>query len=478
MPQNLVIAGLPNHAAAAVASVTLIGGGAGPAGMPIANVKTQEPWQVGRVPSIFPHESGIEVDFGATPATLQTLALVNDSMIPGDQLRVVGVESGALPPARSETIAPDTIEASEGTGGSVVGDIDEHPSAPDAAYAGPAVDGGDWMVQLSFPAASDTLATGDTYQAFVLWVKLSGEPQGPEDFATVKASIFNIVTQAEVRDLGTKVFNAAGGSLLIFPWDAADGPPDANPNVLRLDIGGGLFPLGTGRGGQLGAVAWEVMHASDVAAADFGTGWITRSGAEIEAAWGNTALQEVDLPPPLWARILDVPASFSKLRVEFRADGLGKFDSFLTTPPRTPNGFIDVGVLVAGPAFEVSYNFAPGGTLTSRPQLIGDEDGLTGSNRAVAAYRKRAAEVEFALLPEATAHSLFARLDHAAMGVAAFLVILEPWSLDPVTGNPTIARNTTFWAIAEEARGLIYSEGFEDDGEPLRSMGYRIVEKL
>jgi hypothetical protein len=75
------------------------------------------------------------------------------------------------------------------------------------------------------------------------------------------------------------------------------------------------------------------------------------------------------------------------------------------------------------------------------------------------------------MVPSASAHSLFARLDYASQGTAAFLVCLEPQA----TG--TIARNTTFLAEVEEARGLIYQEGFID-GEPIRSMGYSLVEVL
>jgi hypothetical protein len=248
---------------------------------------------------------------------------------------------------------------------------------------------------------------------------------------------------------------------LIFPWDAA---------LLSNSDGSGVeiliesTPSLDDNPAVLDAIAWECLYQTDADTADFDTGWETMIGAEAEAAWGGTALQAVDLH-------LMVPTNLESLRVEFRADGVGYFTNFVATPPRTPSGVIDVGVLLVAALFEVEYNFAPGASLRSRPFLIGDDDGLDGANRAIAAYRRRTCEVEFPLVPEAEAHSLFARLDHASQGTAAFLLVLEP------TKTGTIARNTTFWAIASEARGLIYQEGFID-GVPVRSMAYAIEEKL
>jgi hypothetical protein len=465
MATNLVIAGLPNFVAADVAAITAGADAGGTMG--VANLKTQEPAEVARLTSVFPHESWWEVDLSVA-LPVEAVALVNHSLIPGDQVRVVGVASGALPPARSETLPPTAIEAIVNEQGAPVGVLDEHPSSPsDMGIALPTVETDPWSIRFSFGTPSFTPAVGGDYQCFLAKPRQVNAAESASDFPTGKASLYEGGVLRKV--LGTKAINAnsAEGQLLIFPWNAGDlqtADGSAVELLLEFEPGSGVAYAG------LDSVSWEVMHQADVDAADFDTGWQTMIGAEAEAAWGGTALQAVDLPSPLWHHLM-VATNLESLRVEFRADGLGFFTNFVATPPRTPSGVIDVGVLLVAALFEVEYNFAPGASLRSRPFLIGDDDGLDGANRAIAAYRRRTCEVEFLLVPEAEAHSLFARLDHASQGTAAFLLVLEP------TKTGTIARNTTFWAIAAEARGLIYQEGFID-GEPIRSMAYAIEEKL
>jgi hypothetical protein len=478
--QNLVIGALPNYTAAAVTAVTVVGGGAGPAGMPIANVKTDRPWEVGRIPTIFPHECGIEIDFGEA-VSIETLALINPSWIPGDQFRVVGVTSGALPPVRSETLPPTAIEEDSGNldpGNDVVENIQEHPSEHDADYITVAVASfdEDWFIRVSFgtPAAAPAVGTAEepqAYQCFVLWAKRGAITTPDADIATAFAKCTATLYEGGVSRavLGTKLLVATDdGQALIFPWDASVlQTADGSAVELRLDF----LPGTDATFGVLYSLAWEVMHQADVAAADFNTGWQTVMGAEAEAAWGGTALQSVDLPPEIWREFI-VPASLEKVRFEFRADGLGFFTSFISTPPRTPSGVVDVGMVMLGPLFEVPYNFAPGTSLRCRAVLVGDDEGLTGANRAVLGFRKRSADIELAFVPSATAHSLFARLDFASRGTAVFLIALEPQA------SGTIARNTTFLAEVTEARGVIYQEGFTDEGEGIRGMGYVFSEVL
>ena len=475
MAQNLVIGALPNYTGAAATAVTVVGGGAGPAGMPIANVKNDRPWEVGRIESIFPHECGIEVDFGV-PVTVETVAVINPSWVPGASVRAIGVEGATLPPVRSESIAPDAILATVNVGAVAIGQIDEHPSAPDGDIAASTSEVDPWSIRVSFdtPSAAPAVGAGalatSSYQSFVLWVHQLNESSGENDFAYLKASLYEGGTFR--KDLGTKLVTVQFpvGQLLIFPWSASD-LQTADGSAVEL-----LIECTPGIGSPLppepavDAIAWECLHQSDLDAADLDTGWELVTGAEAEDAWGGTAVQEVDLPPAIWKAFL-LPTSVRKVRLEFRDDGLGFFTNLILTPPRTPSGVLDVGMVMLGPLFEAEYNFAPGASLRCRAPRIGDEDGLTGSNRAVAAFKQRSADVELAMVPSASAHSLFARLDYASQGTAAFLVCLEPQA----TG--TIARNTTFLAEVEEARGLIYQEGFID-GEPIRSMGYSLVEVL
>jgi hypothetical protein len=216
-------------------------------------------------------------------------------------------------------------------------------------------------------------------------------------------------------------------------------------------------------------LAWETLSTTDLAAADTDTGWHAIMGAETSADWGGTAAQEVDLPPALWHTFLSAAATIQKARFELRGDGVGFFDSFLQTPPRTPATAIDAGYLIVSHAYEVPINFAPGGRLRAVPHFVGGESALTGSSRRVVQYRQREFEADLTLREDQAAE-LFERLDYAAAG-RPFLVSTQP------SATGTLGRNTTFLATVAEASGHGYEKPMRG-GQTTRSARYRFVEYL
>lgn len=466
VPSNLVIAALPNPLAAPV--VTITAGSEGSSNL-AANLKTLEPSAFARLTSILPEDSWWEVNPGATPLTgVQALALGAHTLIPGDQWRAVAVESGSLPPVVSETLAPTAIEASVNLNVSAdITDIDEHPGSPDSNYIG--ADDGNlaWSVRLSFPPPSAAPATGTDCQVFLVRARRNPVGTLPDDYPTATASLYEGGVLRET--IGAKVIQDGNfGDLLIFPWSASNlqtANGSAVEVLLEFEPGSDLTSA------NLNSVSWEVLHQSDEDAADTDTGWQTIAGAEPSALFGGTAVQEVDLPPPLAHVFLPAPVTVAALRIELRGDGVGYFTSFAQTPPRTPATAIDAGFLIVSPAFEFPFNFAPGSRLRSIPTFVGGETALQGSNRLVPQYRRREFEATFELLAEDDAAALFERLDFAGAG-RAFLVSVEP------NATGTRARNGTFLATVQESRGMGYAEGFLDDGEPVREFGYRFVEVL
>lgn len=464
VPSNLVIAGLPNLIAPDV--VTITAGAEGSSNL-AAKLKTLVPADFARLTSILPEDSWWEVDPGATPLTgVQALALGAHTLIPGDQWRVVAVASGALPPVVSEALAPTAIEASVNTDGPDIADVQDHPSASDSDYIVPNLFDS-WSVRLSFPTPSAIPATGTDCQVFLLRVRMNGAGVLPDDYPTVTASLYEGGVLR--RALGTKITRDVNlGDLLIFPWSASDlqtADGSAVEVLLEFEPGSDLTSA------MLNSVSWEVLHQSDEDAADTDTGWQTIAGAEPSALFGGTAVQEVDLPPPLAHVFLPAPVTVAALRVELRGDGVGYFDSFASTPPRTPAEAIDAGFLIVSPVFEFPFNFAPGSRLRNVPTFVGGETALQGSNRLVVQYRRREFDATFELMAEDDGAALFERLDFAGIG-RPFLLSIEP----EATGAR--GRNGTFLATADEARGVTYAEGFLDDGAAVREFGYRFVERL
>jgi hypothetical protein len=298
-----------------------------------------------------------------------------------------------------------------------------------------------------------------------MWVQANNEPANAIDYPLVHAWLYE--GGVERQDLGIKVVSSTTGQALLFPWDAsllqtADGSA-VEIRLMLIDAAAGNFP-------KLDSVAWECLYQSDVDSADLDTGFDTIMGAEHDDDFGDTALQQVGDPPPLWWRLFQTPTNLTQLRIEVRSDGAGFFENFQTTPPRPAITTIDAGVLIAGPIVTTPYRFAPGTNLRYNPKLVGS-DAVSGANRQVLQHNKRSATLQLPNLPNTLAHKMLARID--AKQTVPFLVILEPEITDP-----TVRSNSTFYATATEAGGLVWEEFGEADGERTRSLSYTFTERF
>lgn len=461
---NANIAALPNPITAELTTLTA---GSEGATMTAANLKTLEPSQIARLDSVFPHESYWEAAFGVE-TSVRAIALVNNSLVPGDQIRVVGVESGSLPAVRSQTIAPTAIEEDDSMLDAVLGDINEHPSTPDGDKTTFFTDGS--FIRLSFPTPSSAPASGAGMQAFLLWVNTSSTPTNPADYPSLVCELWE--SGSFVASLGEKTPTSTTGQLLIFPWTSAD---------LSSSDGSGVEvkiiqnqPAGF-RVVLMDAISWECLHQTAEDAADFDTGWETIEGAATEPSWGGTALQQVQLPPPSWSYLHSTTLQLSSIRVEIRADGVGFFINLQESPPRTPATFIDAGILVAGPSFELIYNFAPGFGLKVASTVIGASESIGGQTFAAAVGRRRVAENIQFIIPSVGGSEIFSRIDYAAAGVQPFLVILAPGD------DPRVQRHTNLWVTAADSGGMTWSGWFLPENGTLKDevvMRYTFVEKL
>lgn len=461
---NLVIGGYPNPVRADLTEIT-----AGSVGSTLteSNLKTIEPSEPLRITSIFPHESEVTIDFQvATP--VQLIAQFADSLVPGDQLRVIGVASGSLPAVRSQSLPPTAIEASTNTGATDTTEIDEHPINHDESDIGPTNDALPWSVRLSFGTPTNPPAIGSEYQCFALWATMVEIPSGPGDYPTVTASLYESGVLRRV--LGTKVITGVTGQLILFPWNAAD-LSNSNGSGAEVLL---EFTAGTFTSGRLDSFAWDCLYQTAVDAVsgptNLDTGWVTRQGQSPDPTWGNTTIEQTDQINSQWAELLSTARNLERIRVEYRADGIGYFDNFQVTEPRVPATYIDVGIISASAIFDAPYRFAPGGTLRWEHFPVGG-DGLSGANREVTQWLRRVADIILETLPNSVAHSVFARLDRNGPN-HPIIVILEPWA----TG--TIRDNGMFYAVVTEARGLTFLPDGMVDGERTKSLGYTLTERL
>lgn len=461
---NVSIGAWPNLTAA---PTTVLSAGDEDATMKAGNLADPDPSTPARLTSVFPHLSWWVAELNKATA-LRTVGLVRHSLQPGDAVRAVGVASGALPAVRSETLAPDAIVAETNRFSIALSAVQEHPSAHNGSAHIPAEFGDPWMVRYSFPTPASAPAAGGGdrgYQAFVLWVLESGVQGLPPDNPTVRARLFE--DGVERADLGTKVVHGPGA--FIFGWDAADlETADGSAVELQLD----MTPGGVAYYASIDSVAWEVLYESAVTGLALDTAWQEIAGAAQEPEWGDTALEQTELPPPLWSVLRDPAVTVDKVRIELRGDGIGYFTDYQQTPTREPATFIDAGVLLLGPLWQSPYRFSPGGKLRYDWKLVGGGDALSGANHSQVQWRRRQCEVELAALPALTAQRVFERLDRGGPG-NPFLLVLEPTADDPPT-----ARNTTMYAQVTGAGGMVFGADFQVDGQRCRGLSYEFAEFL
>lgn len=439
MGDILTVAGLPNLLASNVVTVTA---GAEGSDMLANNLKDMNnPTQLARLTSVFPHQSYWNFDFGAVPATkVRQVGLGNHTIRPGGQIRIITVDSGNLPNVRSQTLPPTAIEATVNSSG-VVGDIDEHPSAHDGVDRGPSDEDLLWSIRVSFGTPSSVPAIGGNYQCFALWCS-AVNLAGATDYPVVSASLYESgVLRAS---LGSKLITVLTGQVLIFPWNASDlQTSDGSGVELYLD-----FQPGALSSGRLDSISWEVLHQTDVDAADTDTGWHTIEGQEQEDLFGGTSVDEVDVPPALWTQYLDEESTVAKMRVEIRNDGMGFFDSFLRTPFHVPATFTDAGYALCNFIYTFPRNFMDGGELRHMFKYVGeDEVAIDGSQHIVIQYRWRECELDFEYIARTDAESLIKRL-YASGSAQAFVLTLFP---DDPLGHGT------FLAVAQRIGSVVTS---------------------
>lgn len=469
MPNRMSIAGLPNTLAADV--VTITAGNEG-ASMQAANLKDwHSPSQMARLIGfetaagniiMAPHLSYWDIDYGSAPAQLiRQLGLGYYTLVPGDQIRGIGVSSGNLPAVRSAEVVPTNILASNNLNSTDVTRIDEILTSVDVSTISTAAQGDAFML-LEYGSPASAPAVGSQYQCFAIVVRVGHTSAGPEDFGRVTASLYE--DGVLVRNMGTKLVKET--SLLLFPWDAAELADPLGTDVqLRIDF---YDPDVSGGSIRIDCAPWQVLYQSAVDACDADTGWMTVAGGEIEADFGNTSVDEVDDLPPITRHFLDEPVDLAKARIEIRGDGLGYHQGFLHGEPREHATFIDAGFAIAHPTFQFDFQFDDNGELEWVDTYVGeDEVTLDGGDNKVLLHRRRECKVNFGFVPKSKAEALFKRLK----GDQPLLVSLFP-------GNGVESGDLyTFLATANRIDPH-RMRNYTRDNELTREIGYSLIEKL
>lgn len=375
----------------------------------------------GGVTILPPHKTYWEVSFGSEPiALVKALGLgEHATLVPGEQIRVIGVNGGSLPSIRTSEIVVDNIDDNSNLNSTDVTRIDEGIEAVDGARIalnGPSTEG---FMLLSYGGApASAPAVGEQYQCFTVYVAKSHTPTTPEDFGKITCTLYEAGSPVQV--LGTKIIS--GSSCYFFPWDAgllAD--PTCADMQLRIDI----YDPDPGNAVRIDCAPWQMLSQSDVNDCDADTGWMTIPGDEQESDFGNTSLEQVDILPSVTVHYLDTAVSLTKARIEIRADGVGYFNSFLKGAPRDPARFIDAGYAIVHPVWQAPFQFSDSAELNTLPTFVGEEQAIDGSSHKVLQYERRVFKVQFEFMAKSKADALFKRLNRAGTD-KALLISLFP----------------------------------------------------
>lgn len=399
------LGGLPNAVQQAGAALT--SGATFPSTMPLSYLQTDAPGDVARMLSVDPSKTWLGValppldGYSSTgsPWPVDFVALVNHNLSTGAYYRVAGKAAAtAGEPLTFESVAPNAISGSGVTG--VVASIDEAVDSPDGAAV--SINGASSYLHVSFasPVASPT-STDALGECFVVRMKCNYDGA-----AVVTARLYRAGTL--VATLGTCRPRAAYGYFQFFAQGlAASGVPAADVE-LRLFSDSAFSTV------DVDLVRWVTETTAAPAIAD--SGWLPVPSTGADALLGATLPDTVGLEPQ--KILLHETASSPSCR---------KFGLYLRDAGNS-DGFLQGGVLPAGPAFRTTH--AP---------LLGDVFGVqdlslksaawSGAQHGTAKRRRRILPVRY-MLTTAEAVSLVERLDWRLGTLRCVLVALFPQESD------------------------------------------------
>lgn len=437
---NAIILGAPRY------TLNGLNSGSGTAaGMPVSNLQNDEPSELWRIENLDPSATRLNWTTGSYGSDVQSsfevgaVALINHNLSRDAKIRfVIG---GIL--NTPETLQPTSLEASTNFTGTYT-DVDTNPFSwtMGSGEMTTTTPGSASQARFGFiPSAGNPDPGADNQLLFAL-VAGSGTGSGPVDLELYEAGSL-VATLVDDQTV-----TAGEDSLLIGYWNAAS---LSDPSGADVELRVSNHTPGASFGLTIKAVAWGYQPTYSTPPYD--SGWIDAVDDPIDAFWGATAPSTAGAAPVQnFVHVLPTPTETVTARLHIR-------------DMEHPSGYLQAGVLAAGPVFQPTLNRAYG-------PLVGIEDlspkKRTHGGQTFGVGRPRLRRVHFphAALSAAEAHSLFERLYWRRGILRPVLVSLFP-------GDATEGKNTTIWCTPDS---------FEDmqapDPSGYRTLAITFTEKL
>lgn len=399
MASKAYIGGVPS--VVSVAGVEILAGGPYPDDMPPENLATDEPGEVARILSVDPAEtfwtfSLAAQEGGANDWPLDFFALVNHNLTAAATFKVAGKLYASLGDAlQFERLYPTAISGS-GVSGTVTR-LTDSPFAPDDSEVTVSGVSSYLHATMADPSAGLFAGTGGA-QAFYLRAKASTAGY------TVTVQLYS--AGAFVSTLGT--FTAPADYEVfgfVVPGTIAS-PNDVEVRILWGQAAATLF---------VDSLVW--VAEVDNYGHDFDSGWLPVPSAVADSQFGGTSAADVALEPQRSLEVL-IPGGLSLQRL-----------AVAIRDPNNPDGFVQAGVAVAGPAFRTEYAPALGEFVGIDDLSTGGET-IGGSDFGSAGRRRRVLPVRFGALTREELLGLLERVDWRKGSRGAVWVSLCPEETD------------------------------------------------
>lgn len=457
-----------------------------PAGMEASYLQTEEPSEKARITTLDPFNTRWYINFLTSSVDVDGLAIVNSNLSPHGYYRFVGNDNqdGGNYQTTLET-APSALANTSNVAG-VVGDIDEQIVAPDSLFVGPSTTTNTWSLDIQFGTLSAVPKQGTAMAYIVIVAKLFGTPV---DAYPVLA--WNLresgVDKGPVTSRAVTV-STGTGQVFVFPFNPADLLDPTMANVECHIVG---YTGDGGGGGSYFKIDAVQLYYEDIAhTSRFDSGWLPRPLSQDATDYDGpqptinleyfledtvTLGATTALPQPrVTVMLLDDQADHDPISAAYAA----KPDAAsVLALRRTPDGFVDIGVAVIGPAvFLSSPSGVPYGSAGPQsPVEVNNVGGVSivGSSYGSDSFRQRTIIVELRATREELG-TLKDRIVFRRGTSGAFYFSAEP---DIQSKYKTF--NSGWWTVRsfgpESQVPMAYDDG---DGTLLYTFNVELEEKL
>lgn len=433
-----------------------------PAGMPLSNLKTEEPSEPTRITVLDPLYTQLALTFKKTGKDVGGAGLWNIKLSPWGRYRFIS-QSGL---SFSES-APDAIPSSTNMSG-VVGNIDEAISSPDASYVSPTVTTSAWDFQLDFATPGVAPAFGGTKAMFVVRAILVGAP-------TTRYPRIAVNPMAGASSQGPVAVRAVSvstgtGQVFIFPFNLEAGVYAANGSDIRMFAS--MEPGDSGSYAKIDA-AW--LYTESTTPPTYDSGWLdSPTGSYTDEDGPQPATGIAYWPSSAWASVTAVGLLIADDQTDHDPnEGTAGNGIPIVNISQTPTGYIDAGVFLAGPAVVLSRGIRHGSGPLTRI-LVEERGGVTegGQTYGTDAFRRRALTMDL-LVTQDELLTLQNRLPWRRGHSGAVL-----FSADPDLGVLRQQFLSFLATVREMGDGAPLPVRYASDGTMLHSVSLSLEEKL